>query len=72
MVKDWKLSPYDQEQGNEAQCCHFYIVSPLQVVSAQRFENASPCLKLVHLSGARCHVCASSISGCAFVDFTVL
>ena len=64
-MKDWKLSPYDQEQENEAQSCHFYIVSPLQVVSSQRFECAFPCLKLVHLSGARCQVCASSASGCA-------
>ena len=59
-------------------CSELSTASPLpvnlQVANFQRCERVSTCsvTKLVHLSGAHCHLCVSSMSGCAFVDFTVV
>ena len=43
----------------------------------QTFKDANVCShaqshKLVHMSGVHCYPCVSSMSGCAFVDLTVL
>ena len=47
-------------------------VSPLHT-NLQRCKHACACQsrKLVHMSGAQCHMHASSTRGCAFVYFTI-
>ena len=45
----------------------------LQIANFQKCKRVrvSRQVKLVHRSGAHCHICASRTNGCAFVYFTV-
>ena len=55
----------------------YFLVSPLHtnhlIVNSKRCECVFACsmCKLAHVSGAHCHMCASSTGGCAFVHFLV-
>ena len=64
----------DLLEPNSVHCTVSPLHMNLQVVNFQRCKHASLVRshKLVHMSGVHCHVRASSISGCAFVYFTVL
>ena len=67
-------------QLSAASSDHFVLIQQVPYIRTFElwtFKDVNTCLhiqshKLVHVSGVHCYMRASSTSGCAFMDFTIL